>query len=71
MKKKNKQENGKATVSLPDSADHNTFSILWRRGHVALVLDFPAKSVNPVGNIHLFDQMCDNVTRKGGSSVVN
>lgn len=36
-----------------------------------LVLDIPAKSVNPDGNIHLFDQMCDNVTLKGGSSVLN
>ena len=28
IKKKKIKENGKATVSLPDSADHNTFSIL-------------------------------------------
>lgn len=38
---------------------------------MALVLSVPAKSVNPDGNVNLFDQLCDNVTLKGGSSMLN
>lgn len=47
-----KQENGKPTVSLPDDANHNAFSVLLRRGYVAFVLGIPAERVNPDGNIH-------------------
>lgn len=38
---------------------------------MALVLSVPAKSIDPDGNINLSDQMCDNVTLKGGSSMLN
>lgn len=38
---------------------------------MASVLGVPARSIDPDGNINLFDQMCDNVTLKGGSSMLN
>lgn len=38
---------------------------------MALVLNVPAKNIDPDGNINLFDQMCDNVTLRGGFSMPN
>lgn len=38
---------------------------------MALVLAVPAKGLNPDGDVNLFDQMCDNVTLKGGSGVLS
>lgn len=58
-------------MSLPDGENPDTFSVLRRRDHVASVLGVPARSIDPDGNINLFDQMCDNVTQKGGSGRLN
>lgn len=51
--------------------NYNTFFGLYCRGHVTLLLIVPAKCTDPDGNTNLFDQMCDNVTLKGGSSMLN
>lgn len=74
MKNQNKQTNWKMESQRRHCLmlrNLNTFSLLWWRDRVASVLGVPTRSINPDGNINLFDQMCENVTLKGGSSMLN